>query len=114
MPTNENESERDTVLAAPPASNTPASPPSPKKATRGGPTNPGVVVLFGKDRNRMARFSSLPVALKEAERQRVRGETLQFYDGADYATELAEGARAGLVVADGQSIEEAQKQARQG
>jgi hypothetical protein len=104
-----NESERDTVVGSPPAPSPPANPPATQKPMKGGPPNPGVVVFFGEGGQRRARFPTLEVALEQAARQRSGQEPLAFYDGRHYGTTLAEGARPGLEVAKGQSIEDAQK-----
>jgi hypothetical protein len=120
------ETERDTVLASPPASENPtnptgASPPAnpivpkrPQNPVHGPPPNPGVVVIFGQKRDRVLRFPTLEVAFDQAERQRAGTEPLEMYDGRDYGTKLVEGARPGLRVKRGQSIPDAQKARQSG
>jgi hypothetical protein len=81
-----------------------------KREMKGGPPQMGVVVLFNLG-ERMARFPDFSTAAEQAMRQRVNMEPLAFYEGEDYTTELRTGARPGLVVKEGQSLEQAQREA---
>jgi len=92
----------------------PPAPDSPEQGMRrGGPTNPGVVLLFGDDLPRLVRVATPDEALAQAERQRRGGERVVIYDGADYGTSLRRGADPRLVVESGQGLQEAVKQPRQ-
>lgn len=106
------ESERDTVVAPPTNPNPPSAPKGPSGAKAHLPPNPGFVVVFGEQLPRAARFPSYEEAMSQAERQRVSLEPFAVYNGKDYGTRLREGAPALLVVKQGETIEQARKQAR--
>jgi hypothetical protein len=71
--------------------------------------NPGFVVTWGPNRERMARFPTEPVAVQQGARQRVRNELVQFWDGEQWGQTLEKRARPLFEVKEGESFEEARK-----